>query len=930
MGKYMVDTHNSKLIASLALAILFGVGLTACGNGQDVQALISEAKAYQKKGETKAAIIQLKNVLQKSPDTTEARSLLGAIYYETGDVRSAEKEIRKALDLGASQENLLPTLGKVLLVERQFQKVLDEVRQPAGAKPDARFLAVRGDAYLALGKVAEARESFDLALKEKPDFGDALVGAAKLALAGQDVDGALKLIEQATTKNPANSEAWLFKGDLLRAKGQINDALAAYTKAIEIKPANISGYIAIAHLQISAGKFDAARAELDAARKHDHNALLIPYTQALLEFKQGKNAAALESIQQVLRVAPDHMPSVLLAGAVEYALGSTQQAEQHLKKFLERAPGHPYASQLLVATFLKNGETGLAVKALTPLLNNGEKNVQLLRLAGETYMQTRDYSKATEYFEKASALAPNVAGIRTALGMSRLAQGENARGIAELELATTLDSQPTQAGILLVMTHMRLKEFDKALAAVTKLEKSQPDNPLVQNLKGGVYLALQKTAEARSCFQKALALQPSYFPAVANLAQMDIRDKKPDVAKKRLEAFLEIDKKNVQAMTALAGLALSEGRKEDATTWLERASNVKPDDLKPALVLIAHYLRTGEKQKALTLAQKLQAGSPDNPDVLDMLAQTQLVNNDTTSALQSYKKLISLAPDSALAQFRIAAIYIGMNDPDSAEKALRIALSLQPEYLDAQVMLATVIAHKGDHGQALKIARQLQKQPRSSDTGYVLEGDILMSQKKPELAMAAYEHAFAIKKSGLVLIKLHEAQIRIGKDKDGEARLTQWLAGHPGDTSTRMYLATVYFTAQKSKQAIEQYQAVLQADPKNAGALNNLALLYQKGKDPRALQFAEKAYSIVPDNAAVLDTLGWLLVEQGNSSRGLPLLQKASSLASGLPDIRYHLAQGLIKAGEKAKAREELEQLLASGKPFANTDEAKALLGQLQ
>jgi Tfp pilus assembly protein PilF len=112
--------------------------------------------------------------------------------------------------------------------------------------------------------------------------------------------------------------------------------------------------------------------------------------------------------------------------------------------------------------------------------------------------------------------------------------------------------------------------------------------------------------------------------------------------------------------------------------------------------------------------------------------------------------------------------------------------------------------------------------------------------------------------------------------------------------------------------------------------LNNLALLYQKEKDPRALQLAEKAYSIVPDNAAVLDTLGWLLVEQGNSSRGIPLLQKASSLAAGLPDIRYHLVQALMKAGEKAKARGELEQLLASGKPFANTDEARALLAQLQ
>jgi predicted Zn-dependent protease len=80
----------------------------------------------------------------------------------------------------------------------------------------------------------------------------------------------------------------------------------------------------------------------------------------------------------------------------------------------------------------------------------------------------------------------------------------------------------------------------------------------------------------------------------------------------------------------------------------------------------------------------------------------------------------------------------------------------------------------------------------------------------------------------------------------------------------------------------------------------------------------------------VLDTLGWLLIEQGNTARGLPLLQKSASLAPGEPDIHYHFAQGLLKSGEKAKARAELERLLASNKSFSKADEAQILLRQLQ
>ncbi|MDP1898181.1 MAG: PEP-CTERM system TPR-repeat protein PrsT, partial [Sulfurimicrobium sp.] len=105
--------------------------------------------------------------------------------------------------------------------------------------------------------------------------------------------------------------------------------------------------------------------------------------------------------------------------------------------------------------------------------------------------------------------------------------------------------------------------------------------------------------------------------------------------------------------------------------------------------------------------------------------------------------------------------------------------------------------------------------------------------------------------------------------------------------------------------------------------------LYQQEKDPRALEHAEKANQLAPDNPAILDTLGWMLVEKGDITRGLPLLQKASNLAPDAAEIRYHFVQGLVKSGDKIKARKELEQLLAKGKPFPGIEDAKALLKQL-
>ena len=96
-------------------------------------------------------------------------------------------------------------------MQGQFQKVLDETNQPSGEKGNAKISTLRGNAYLALGKGQEAKESFELALKDKADSPDALIGLAKHALTNNDIETAMRLSEQAVSKNPTNTDAWFFK-----------------------------------------------------------------------------------------------------------------------------------------------------------------------------------------------------------------------------------------------------------------------------------------------------------------------------------------------------------------------------------------------------------------------------------------------------------------------------------------------------------------------------------------------------------------------------------------------------------------------------------------------------------------------------------------------------------------------------------------------
>ena len=912
--------------ALLSAFILMGV-LSACGKTETSASLVAQAKEFQAKGETKAAVIQLKNAIVKDAADKDARLALGLLYNETGDVLSAEKELRKAIELGADKAVALPALANALLRQRQFQNVLDQTASANMA--NAALLTVRGDAYAGLGDAAKARQSYEQALKVKAGHGAALIGLARLALGERDVERVGELIKQAVAANPADAEVFMFQGDLQRAQGQGAAAIASYEQALKIKPGHRSAHLEKAVVQISERKFDAAKRDIDSARKIAPNSVMVSYTQGLLDFSQGKHAAAKESLQAVLKVAPDHMPSVLLAGATEHALGSHSQAEQHLRKYLNAVPNHIHAKKLLASVLMKTNQNTEALATLAPMLAEaGDKDVQLLALVGEAHMQNRDFAKANEYFAKAITLEPKAAALRTSLALSRLAMGDNERAVADLEQSVKLDIASPKAATLLVMTEMRLKRFDKALAAAKALEAAQPNDPAVYNLLGGVYLGMKDEAKALASFEKALSIKPDFFPAVANLVQLAVRDKKPDIARQHLVKYLEKDKKHIDAMNGMAQLAAINGKPAEVTTWLEKASAENPDNAGAARVLGNHYLRTGDKQKALILARKFQVANPKDLDLLDLLGQAQLVNQDAAGALETYSKLVGQSPKSPMAHYRLAITHLQMKNAAAATESLKKAVALKEDFLEAQLAQVELAFRGNKPDEALAIARTVQKQRPTEAVGFALEGSLLQGMGKLDQAAGPFEKAFALAPSGASLVKLHGAMRAAGKTKEADARLAQWQKEHKPEAIVSLYVAESQLARKQFKDAIVSLENVTKLAPANPAGWNNLAWAYQQEKDPRAQKTAEHAFSLAPGSAAVIDTLGWILVEQGNMTRGMSMLQKAVTIAPEAPDIRLHLAMALAKSGDKGGARRELDKVKAS-KNFAENDDSRALAKQL-
>ena len=105
------------------------------------------------------------------------------------------------------------------------------------------------------------------------------------------------------------------------------------------------------------------------------------------------------------------------------------------------------------------------------------------------------------------------------------------------------------------------------------------------------------------------------------------------------------------------------------------------------------------------------------------------------------------------------------------------------------------------------------------------------------------------------------------------------------------------------------YRRVLDIDPDNATALNNLAWILTEEGDAKGLEYAEAAHRLTPFNPGVIDTLGVAVLKSGDAKRATTLLRMASALAPAQNDIRLHLAKALVASGDKAGARKELDSL---------------------
>lgn len=473
------------------------------------------------------------------------------------------------------------------------------------------------------------------------------------------------------------------------------------------------------------------------------------------------------------------------------------------------------------------------------------------------------------------------------------------------------------------------RQLDVAVEAFQLWQELEPSSPLAKQMLLSLLLSGGKLQEARPHLEAVLQADPanaghvfmSIYPLVARTpdksAVLDwmigATRSYPDVA---------------EGHWAVAQAAAAAGKKDLAQAEAHRAVTLKPDwDV--AAVFEAELYLGSEPQQGLSLLKNFLDAHPGNKDLRLYYARALLSQKQFAPAREEFQRLLKDRPDSPDLAFAIALISMQMGEYARAEQELQQALSKGgKEESTVHYYLAQLNEARQDDAAALGHYRQV-KDGEHAYAARLREVALLDKAGKLEEARAVLQRAVPKTDQQRAQLVLIDAQLlREGKQYESSYRvLAQGLEKFPEHPELLYQTAMAADKLKKSELFEQLIRKLMKLEPDNAHAYNALgySLLDRNVRIAEAMRLVEKAYQLAPDDAAIIDSMGWGHYLLGNLDKSVEFLNRAFS-ANPDPEIAAHLGEVLWKRGDKdgarkvwadsAKANPENEALKAVMKRF--------------
>ena len=861
-------------------------------NPSDVRVALAQVDLLDAQGKNEQVISKLNEAVEQFPQSPGPARYLAVLLYRQGEKQQCEtilKDAASRINQPVARRELGLLLAQCYIRWNQTDDAYRLLTELAKKLPDDIPIKRGLLSVPAAAKNSAVAEKIvnDIKLLEGEQGWQWRYEQAKLWYNGEDFKSSypriVSYLQENLQANPNDQTSRVLLAAAYEKAGEQQLAVSAYKDAQSRSPGDLRILVTTISALYRAEKFEQAEDLLNQASKQQQLSPAIQQLQLQSHLRRGQLDSASDIMEELLVNDPNNQNICLSLAILKMQQGKYDESEQLLDSLASQNPESLSTAAARIRLMLRQKKTEEALRICDEMVKS-LNNAAALILRSKTYLSANQADKAQDDLNRAAAIEPANVDIWIVKSDFDNSLGRLEQAVEDIRHALSiapenLTVQKRAISLFLASGQAGLVRTGSEL--IEKALKSHPDDVELQLLKAGVMLT-EGTApsleSSKKILQQITANQPDSARAWQMLSELTLMQDQPTAAMDMAIRGLIYSPGDKQLMFLKARTEAARSPVLAVPTLRELCEKY-PSDVYIAAYLANIYITTGEPQKAVELLTKQKANS-------DASSQRQY---DIALAVALYK---TGKKQQALEQFA----QLSESEPnDSAPLLAQTQLLLEDKLWD---QLKT------------KITDWYQKHPKDSAT---------------VVSIAA----------GLAPIDSNEAR-QISQDMLEMVRKNE-----PDNILVNRSLAMVLQSRGLIAEAAQQYHRVLELDPNNVLAINNLAWIMceQRKQYQEALELAEKGLRIQPQYIDLIDTRGVINYRLGRSEQAVKDLTRAVELypatSSNMTVAMFHLARALAGAGQKVQAKEYLNQAIARNNKKAvlsaeEVSEAQQLQKKLQ
>jgi len=449
-------------------------------------------------------------------------------------------------------------------------------------------------------------------------------------------------------------------------------------------------------------------------------------------------------------------------------------------------------------------------------------------------------------------------------------------------------------------------DMNKSIEAFRQWQEIEPASPLAGRMLASILLRGGKPDEAQPELAKLLEAEKAN-PGTGFMQVFQLVAPYPDkpAALKLMRDLAQPYPQVAEAHWSVAQLAQQAGDNPLALSEVRQARSLRPEwDM--AASLEAQLLQKNAPQQALEVLRRYLSDYPDAHEIRLQYARTLLEQKQFQLSRTEFQRLAKDNPDNPDLAFAIALISLQMNDLQDAEAQFRQALGKGKKNQDTvQYYLGQLGEAKENEDEAIAHYREV-KGGEYQFAARLRVAYLLSKRGKLDEAREYLHQTQVANNQQRVQMLLIEAQLlrEAKRLEDAYQVLQQGLAKLPNHPDLLYETAMLADRIGKPDIFEQLIRKLIQVKPDHAHAYNALgySLLERNERVAEAVELVEKALQLAPDDAAIMDSVGWGYYRSGRLDESLKLLRRAFA-GNPDPEVAAHLGEVLWVHGDKDEAR---------------------------